>query len=245
MLLEVDRLSVRFGGLRALAHVSVGVEADEIVGLVGPNGAGKSTLVNAVSGTLGRLDGRIAFAGNDINGMSPSDIAALGLLRTFQLVQPFHGLTTFECAMLGALYGSADARPKSLRSAQKLAEEALEITGLSDAALLACETLNASQRRRLEIARALAARPRLVLLDESLSGLNSVEIEEGLCLIRAIRKRGIAILIVEHLVPVMADLADRIVVLERGTKIADGPAATVLTDRRALDVYFRAPAGAP
>lgn len=238
MLLEVKDVSVQFGGLRALNAVSFGVREGEIVGLVGPNGAGKSTLVNAVSGALGRHGGRIDFASRDISGFAPSRIARLGLVRTFQLVQPFRGLSAIECVTLGALYGSAADRPAGVPAARHLAEQALDFAGLSAVADLACDTLNASQRRRLEIARAVAARPKLILLDECLSGLNSTEIDQGIALIRAIRERGIAILIIEHLVRVMAHLADRIVVLDRGEKIADGPAADVLTDRRALGAYF-------
>jgi len=242
MLLDVQDVSVLFGGLRALNGVSFGVQEGEIVGLVGPNGAGKSTMVNAVSGALGRHRGRIAFAGRDISGLAPSRIAAMGLVRTFQLVQPFRGLTAIECVTLGALYGSITDRPIGVAGARHLAEQVLDFAGLSAVADVACDTLNASQRRRLEIARALAARPKLILLDECLSGLNSSEIDQGIALVRAIRERGIAVLIIEHMVRVMATLADRIVVLDRGEKIADGPAAEVLTDRRALGVYFGATA---
>ncbi len=238
MLLEVRDVSVRFGGLRALNGVSFTVDEGEIVGLVGANGAGKSTMVSAVSGALGRHGGKVVFDGRDISGLSPSRIAELGLVRTFQLVQPFHGLTTIECVTLGALYGSTRDRPAGLAAARRLAWQALDFAGLSTVADLACDTLNASQRRRLEIARALAARPRLILLDECLSGLNSSEIDHGIALVHAIRARGIAVLIIEHMVRVMSALADRIVVLDRGEKIADGPAADVLTDRRALGVYF-------
>jgi branched-chain amino acid transport system ATP-binding protein len=238
MLLDVQDVSVQFGGLRALNRVSFGVQEGEIVGLVGPNGAGKSTMVNAVSGALGRHQGRITFASRDISGLAPSRIAEMGLVRTFQLVQPFHGLTAIECVTLGALYGSGTDRPTGVPAARRLAEQVLAFAGLSAVAGLACDTLNASQRRRLEIARALAARPKLILLDECLSGLNSSEIDQGITLVRAIRERGIAILIIEHMVRVMATLADRIVVLDRGEKIADGPAEEFLTDRRALGVYF-------
>lgn len=238
MLLEVRDVSVQFGGLRALNGVSFTVDEGEIVGLVGANGTGKSTMVDAVSGALGRHGGKVFFDGRDISGLAPSRIAGMGLVRTFQLVQPFHGLTAIECVTLGALYGSMSDRPVGLAAARRLAGEALDFAGLSMVADLACDTLNASQRRRLEIARALAARPRLILLDECLSGLNSGEIDHGISLVRAIRARGIAVLIIEHMVRVMSALADRIVVLDRGEKIADGPAAEVLTDRRALGVYF-------
>lgn len=238
MLLEVRNLSVRFGGLRALNDISFGVGEGEIVGLVGPNGAGKSTLVNAVSGTLPRSKGQILFCERDVTGWSPSRIAALGLARTFQLVQPFRGLTALECATLGALYGSTAERPPGVSAARVLAHAALDACGLAASADSQCEALNASQRRRLEIARALAARPRLVLLDEALSGMNSAELEAGIALVRSIRARGISILMIEHMVRVVAELADRIVVLDHGEMIANGPASSVLSDRRAVDVYF-------
>ena len=238
MLLELRRLSVRFGGLAALREVSFGVDAGEVVGLVGPNGAGKSTVVNAVSGVIARSEGQILFAGQDITGAAPSRIAALGLARTFQLVQPFRGLTALECAMLGALYGSDAGRPTGLAQARDLALETLDLCGLAACAHQLCDVLNASQRRKLEIARALASRPRLILLDESLSGLSSTEINAGLSLVRAIRARGIAILMIEHMVHVMIELADRIVVLDHGEKIAEGPVNQVMADRRSLDVYF-------
>jgi branched-chain amino acid transport system ATP-binding protein len=238
MLLDVRNLSVRFGGLRALDDISFGVGDGEIVGLVGPNGAGKSTLVNAVSGTLPRSRGQILFCGQDVTGWSPSRIAGLGLARTFQLVQPFRGLTALECVTLGALYGSTAKRPSGVAAARGFAETALDLCGLTASADSPCDALNASQRRRLEIARALAARPRLVLLDEALSGMNSSELEAGIALVRSIRARGISILMIEHMVRVVAELADRIVVLDHGEMIANGPAAAVLADRRAVDVYF-------
>ena len=238
MLLEVRNLSVRFGGLQALNDISFGVGVGEIVGLVGPNGAGKSTLVNAVSGTLARSKGQILFHGQDVTGWPPSRIAALGLARTFQLVQPFRGLSALECVTVGALYGRGADRPAGVRAARDLARAALEHCGLAASADSPCDALNASQRRRLEIARALAARPRLVLLDEALSGMNSSELESGIALVRSIRARGISILMIEHMVRVVAELADRIVVLDHGEMVANGPASAVLADRRAVDVYF-------
>jgi branched-chain amino acid transport system ATP-binding protein len=240
MLLEVRNLSVRFGGLKALSDISFAVGIGEIVGLVGPNGAGKSTLVNAVSGTLNRSNGQIFFCGQDVTSWSPSRIASLGLARTFQLVQPFRGLTALECVMLGALYGSSADRPPGVAAARRFVRSVLETCDLAASAETPCDSLNASQRRRLEIARALAARPRLVLLDEALSGMNSSEVEAGIALVRSIRARGISILMIEHMVRVVAELADRIVVLDHGKMIATGPASSVLVDRRAVDVYFGA-----
>ena len=238
MLLQVRDLSVRFGGLEALSRVSFDIAPSEIVGLVGPNGAGKSTLVGAVSGSIAGYDGRVTFHGRDVTGWSPSRIAALGLARTFQLVEPFRGLTALESVSLAALYGNASDRSGSLATADRAARAALDACGLGGSADKSCDTLNASQRRRLEIARTLAARPRLVLLDEVLSGMNSSELDAGIRLIRSIRDRGVSILMIEHMVRVVAELADRILVLDRGALVASGPTAAVLTDRRAIDVYF-------
>lgn len=238
MLLEVRDLSVRFGGLEALSHVSFDIAPGEIVGLVGPNGAGKSTLVGAVSGSLARYSGQVTFAGESITGWSPSRIAALGLARTFQLVEPFRGMTALESVSLAALYGSASNRSGSIASAERAARVALGTCGLGGKEDTPCDSLNASQRRRLEIARSLAARPRLVLLDEVLSGMSSSELEDGIRLVRSIRDSGVSILMIEHVVRVVAALADRIVVLDHGMVIASGPTAAVLTDRRAIEVYF-------
>ncbi len=238
MPLEVRNLSVRFGGLNALNNVSFGVSEGEIVGLVGPNGAGKSTLVNVVSGTLASSEGQVVFRGQDVTGWAPSRIAAHGLARTFQLVQPFRGLTALECVTLGALYGSAADRPVGVSAARDLARAALELCELTASAESLCDELNASQRRRLEIARALAARPRLVLLDEALSGMTSSELASGIALVRSIRARGISVLMIEHIVSAVAKLADRIVVLDHGEVIASGSTASVLADRRAVAAYF-------
>jgi branched-chain amino acid transport system ATP-binding protein len=237
-MLKITGLTVAFDGLRALSDVSLDVAVGEIVGLVGPNGAGKSTLLNVASGLIRASAGRVRFEGRDITGTSASRIARLGMARTFQLVQPFRGLTALECVTLGSLYGSDVGRPSGVRAARLLAERELEAAGLSSVAHVLCDALNASQRRRVEIARALASRPQLILMDESLSGLNSVEIEEGVNLIKATRARGVTILIIEHLVGVMAAVADRIVVLDHGEKIFEGPPAAALADGRAGDVYF-------
>ena len=238
MLLELRSVSMSFGGLKALNDLSFHVAAGEIVGLVGPNGAGKSTLVGVVSGALRPRSGSVNFAGRDITGWPAHRIARLGLARTFQTVQPFTGLTALECAMLGALYGSAGGRSERLAVARHRAMEALDFAGLAPLAGLPAEQLNSTQRRHLEIARVLTARPRLVLLDEVLSGLNSEEVGQGIALVRRIRDRGIAILVIEHIVRAIAELADRVVVIDRGEKIADGTTAAVLDDRRALSSYF-------
>ena len=238
MLLQVQSLSVSFGGLQALVDLSFEIAEGEIVGLVGPNGAGKSTLVGVISGAVRSRAGSVHFAGRDVTSLMPHRIAALGMARTFQLVQPFTGLTALDCTMLGVLYGSDAGRTERVSAAREQALDALNLVGLKPHANTPAEQLNATQRRRLEIARAIAARPRLVLLDEVLSGLGGEELEQGILLVRAIRDRGIAILVVEHIVRAIAALADRVIVLDRGRKVTEGTVAEVLDDRRALSAYF-------
>ena len=238
MLLQVQSLSMSFGGLQALVDLSFEIAEGEIVGLVGPNGAGKSTLVGVISGAVRSRSGSVHFAGRDVTSLMPHRIAALGMARTFQLVQPFTGLTALDCTMLGVLYGSVAGRTERVSAAREQALDALNLVGLKPHANTPAEQLNATQRRRLEIARAIAARPRLVLLDEVLSGLGGEELEQGILLVRAIRDRGIAILVVEHIVRAIAALADRVIVLDRGRKVTEGTVAEVLDDRRALSAYF-------
>jgi branched-chain amino acid transport system ATP-binding protein len=180
----------------------------------------------------------VHFAGADVTRRPAHAIAALGLARTFQIVHPFTGLTARECVMLSAMFGSAHGRRHRLAEAGAAAANALELVGLSGFADSPAESLNAARRRMLEIARAVASRPRLVLLDEVLSGLNSAEIEHGIRLIRGILADGIAVVMIEHVVQAVAGIAERIVVLDQGRKIADGPAAEILRDEQAIRAYF-------
>ena len=237
-LLELRSASVRFGGVTALNDVSLRIDEGEAVGLVGANGAGKSTLVAVAAGAQRCRPGSVSFGGIDVTRRSPHVIAALGLARTFQIVHPFTGLTAHEYVTLSALFGSLRERGRKVRAARAQADEALEFVGLRDLANMPAESLNAAQRRMLEIGRAVAARPRLILLDEVLSGLNTAEIEHGLGLIKSIRARGIAVVMIEHIVQAVVEVAERIVVLDQGAKIADGPAGTVLRDDRAIRAYF-------
>jgi branched-chain amino acid transport system ATP-binding protein len=237
-LLRVQSATVRFGGVTALNDVSFDVEEGEAVGLVGANGAGKSTLVAVVSGAQRCRPGSVHFAGVDVTRRPAHAIAALGLSRTFQIVHPFTGLTALECVMLSAMFGNARDRRHSIANARTVAAAALGLVGLADLADAQAESLNAAQRRMLEIARAMAARPRLVLLDEVLSGLNSAEIDHGMQLIRGILAEGIAVVMIEHVVQAVAGIAGRIVVLDQGRKIADGPTEAVVRDERAISAYF-------
>jgi ABC-type branched-subunit amino acid transport system ATPase component len=207
------------------------------VDLVGPNGAGKSTLVGVISGAVRPGAGTVRFAGCDIASLSPHRIAALGLARTFHLVQPFTGLTALDCTLLGVLFGNAAGRIERVALAWQRTLEALDIVGLKTHADTPAEQLNATQRR-LEIARVIAAHPRLILLDEVLSGLGGEELEQGIALVREISGRDIAIRVVEHIVRAIAALADRVLVLDRGQKVAEGSVAEVLEERHAPSSYF-------
>jgi branched-chain amino acid transport system ATP-binding protein len=240
-LLEVLSVSKRYGSLMALRDVSFSLREGEILGLIGPNGAGKTTMVSVLSGSILPSQGEVRFDGRLINGLKPHRVGELGIARTFQLVQPFTGMTALECTMLGALFGSLRGRLTGIRAARRHAEEVLTFVGLAPKADILAENLNIPERRRLELARALAARPRLLLLDEVMAGLNAAEVDDAITLIRSIRDRGMSVLVIEHLMQAILGLADRVVVLHHGNKIADGPAADVMTDERIVTVYLGSP----
>ena len=233
-LLHVSGLSMRFAGLQALAEVSLQAEAGEVVGLIGPNGAGKTTLINAVSGAV-RARGDITFAGRAIAGLPPHRIARLGLARTYQIVQPFPAMSVQDNVAAGALFAGAEP---SLPRARAWAETVLARVGLHEAANRIASQLTLAQRKRLEVAKALAARPRMLLLDEVNAGLNAAEIEGALTLIRSIAAEGVTVLLVEHLMRVVAGLCSRVLVLHHGRLIADGPPAGVLADPAVIEAYL-------
>ncbi len=233
-LLQVDGLSVRFGGLAALTEVSLQAAPGEILGLIGPNGAGKTTFINAVTGAV-RSRGRILFGGQAIAGLASHQVARLGLARTYQIVQPFPEMSALDNVAAGALFsGSAS----SLRLARGRAAAVLERVGLSADATRPAAQLTLAQRKRLEVAKGLAARPRMLLLDEVNAGLNAAEIDQALGLIRSIAAEGVTVLLVEHLMRVVSGLCHRVVVLHHGRLIADGRPASVLADPAVVEAYL-------
>ncbi|MCF8061110.1 MAG: ABC transporter ATP-binding protein [Deltaproteobacteria bacterium] len=236
-MLNVNHVTKRFGGLTAVDEVSFGLEMGRILGLVGPNGSGKTTLFNCISGLFPPSSGRIVFQEKDITGLKPHRICRLGIGRTFQLVKPFHSLSVKENVILGLAFGHRD-RPAGLRAQ---AMEILEFVGLSGKAENKAGGLILAERKKLEIARALATGPSLLLLDEVASGLTESESEGIIALLKEINERGLSLLIVEHVMAVIMSLSHRVVVLSDGRKIADGPPDEVANDQNVIDVYLGEP----
>jgi len=236
-LLELDSVTKRFGGVAALTNVSFQVQPDEILGIIGPNGAGKTTLLNCISGVY-RLDGgRVSFDGSRLDGMAPHAIARLGVGRTFQVVKPFASMTVRENAAIGALFGSAEARMRP-KAAFEWADEVLDLVGLAPKARSTVGSLTIPDRKRLEVARALATRPRLLLLDEVMAGLNPVEVDAALDVVRRIRASGVTIVLIEHVMRVVVGVCTRAVVLHMGQLLAEGSPQEVLQDRRVIEAYL-------
>ncbi len=229
-LLEVEGVSKSFGGVRAVSDVSFGLEQGELLGVMGPNGSGKTTLLNLIAGALGPDGGRIRLHGEEIGGLSPHRLCRKGIARTFQLVRPFAGLSALDNVRVGQLYGRAPARTD--------ARGLLALVGLGDRAHLRASQLTLVDRKRLELARALATAPHVLLLDEFMAGLTPTETDVAMQLIRRLQGEGVTLVMVEHIVWALMDLAQRIIVLSAGEKIADGPPAVVAADAQVVDVYL-------
>lgn len=232
-LLSVRNLSKNFGGLRAVSRLSFDVEEGEIVGLIGPNGAGKTTVFNLITGFSLPSEGTVTFEGRTLNGLKPHQICELGLTRTFQVVQPFPDITALENVLIGAFI-----RYPSTRAAERKALEVLDMVDLSHKTHELAKNLTLIELKRLEIGKALATEPRMLLLDEVAAGLNPVEIEELLALVSQLHRQGIIFLLVEHVMKVIMSLSHRIIVLHYGEKIAEGSADEISRHPKVLEAYL-------
>jgi branched-chain amino acid transport system ATP-binding protein len=234
-LLELRNVSRSFGGIHAIKNVSLTIEPGQILGLIGPNGAGKSTLVNVITGVHPASSGKILHKGDAIEHLKPFQISARGIARTFQVVQPFPGMTVVQNVMAGAMFAAGIS---SMAEARKVAMAHLAFTGLAPLADRPAQQLTLANRKRLELAKSLAMNPHILLLDEVNAGLNTTEVEQALDLIRSIAARGISIVIIEHLLKVVTGLCSRIIVLHHGELIADDPTAEVMRDPRVIEAYL-------
>lgn len=234
--LEVRGLGRRFGGLHAVADLSFTVPAGQVVGVIGPNGAGKSTFVNLVTGHLKPTSGQVIVDGTDITGAPPWKVARARVARTFQIVKPLRGMTVRENVAVGLLYGPDSDRRSG--AAMRSAGEVLERVGLAERGDVTPGELTVADARRLELAKALALRPRLLLLDEVMAGLRPGEIEPSLELIRSLRDEGMTILVIEHVMRAILAVSDRVLVLHQGRLLTDGPPREVLADPRVIEAYL-------
>ena len=238
VVLDVEELDVHFGGVQALRKLSFQVVPGKIVGVMGPNGAGKTTLFNLVTGVYRPSSGRILFGGRQMQGLSPARICRAGIGRTFQSGRPFANLTALENVLVGLYYG-ADAQRVSAAHARRRALEVLEFVGLGERADRPVSSLNLTERKIVELARALATRPKLLLLDEPLAGLNPLDLEPAIRIVCRIRDElGITVMWIEHIMKVLMETCEHLIVLHHGEKLAEGSPKEIAADTAVADAYF-------
>jgi branched-chain amino acid transport system ATP-binding protein len=234
-ILEATGLNKAFGGLTATSQVDFHVEEGEILGLIGPNGAGKSTLFNLISGAIPLDSGKIVFDGQTVSGMKPNQICRLGLGRTFQTAKNFAGMPVHQNVMVGALFGK---KGQSAAAAAKTVDEVLAFVGLSEFRDRQIPDLPLAYQKRVEVARALATKPKLIMLDEMMAGLNPTEVTEAMALVTKIRDSGITVIMIEHVMRAIMSICNRIVVLHHGAKIAEGTPEEISTSKTVIEVYL-------
>ncbi len=235
--LRISEVGMRFGGLWALSEVSFDVEHGSVLGLIGPNGSGKTTLMNVISGVYKPTTGSVTYEGRRIADVPTHAVCHLGIARTFQVVKPFASLTVRENVAVGAMYGRYGGK-RSTRASFERAQELLEIVGLARVAERAASDLTIPDRKRLEVAKALALDPDVLLLDEVMAGLNATEVEEALELLRDVNRRGVTLIVVEHLMKAIVSISTTIVVLAEGKKIAQGAPSEVLASPQVIEAYL-------
>jgi branched-chain amino acid transport system ATP-binding protein len=235
-ILEAEGVTKYFGGLAAVSQVGFNVDQGKVVGLIGPNGAGKTTLFNLISGALVPKEGAIRFNGQDIAGLKPHKICKMGLARTFQSVKIFANMPVLDNVLLGSLFGISNSMPSA--DAAREAMGFLEFVGLSAVRATPAKDLTLANQKRLEVARALATKPELLLLDELMAGLNPTETAEAMELVTRIRDKGITIFMIEHVMKAIMSVCDRIMVLHHGEKIAEGTPQEIATSKTVIEVYL-------
>ena len=233
MILQVESVTKKFGGLSAVSEVSLEVEQGDMIGLIGPNGAGKTTLFNCINGTLPITEGKIIFDGVDITRKKSHEIAKLGIARSYQIVQPFGNMTTLQNAMVGGF-----CKTKVYKEAEAIALRSLELVRLDHKKNLVAKHLNLGERKKLEIAKALSTQPKLLLLDEVMAGLTPTEVQEMVKIIHSINASGITLIIIEHIMEAIMSLSKRVVVLNFGKKIIEGTPEEVSSNPQVIEAYF-------